>query len=512
MSLVLELKNISKAFGSVKANDRISMCVEKGRTHALLGENGSGKTTLMNILFGLVKRDGGGIFLHGKPVVIESPLDAIRQGIGMIHQEFMLIPQLTVAENILISVMEKDRKSSLKDALARGEELALNFALKDRLRIPVEQLSVGERQKVEIVKTLHQGADIIVLDEPTSALTPQETEHLFEMLNNLTLTGKTTILITHKLEEVRRYSDDVTVLRQGRSIATMHTKDTDKYLLAEMMVGRKLLFALNGKKTTPGDVRVRVEGLSLNDRGREVLSDVSFTVRSGEILGLAGVDGNGQQELSDILAGVRRPTKGSYLIEGRPVLSGARRLADSGVSYIPGERHNLGCASQLSIEQNLVLKTYNSRAYASFGVMRQNRIRSAADALLKEYRIKAQSGEAAVSLLSGGNVQKVILARELSARPMFLICVQPTRGLDIGAVEYVRNSLLAARDAGVSVLLVSTELDEIFALSDRIAVLCEGKIAGTLENTPELDAAKIGLLMAGAAASSERYEAGGTSI
>jgi simple sugar transport system ATP-binding protein len=511
MSTVLELKNISKAFGSVKANDRISMCVEKGRTHALLGENGSGKTTLMNILFGLVKRDDGEIFLHGEPAVIQSPLDAIRQGIGMIHQEFMLIPQLTVAENILISVVEKERNCNLAAVQARGEELALNFGLKDKLKTTVEQLSVGERQKVEIIKTLHQGADIIVLDEPTSVLTPQETEYLFELLNNLTITGKTTILITHKLEEVRRYSDDVTILRQGKSIATMHTRDTDKYLLAEMMVGRKMLFALNGKKNKPGDPRIRVEGLSLNDGGREVLSDVSFTVRSGEILGIAGVDGNGQQELGEILAGIRRATRGSYLIEGRPALPGARALADSGVSYIPGERHNLGCASQLSIEENLILKTYNKRSYASRGIMRQNRIRSVADALLGAYQIKAESGGVVVSLLSGGNVQKVILARELSSQPKFLICVQPTRGLDIGAVEYVRNSLLAARDAGVSILLISTELDEIFALSDRIAVLCEGKIAGTLENNPDLDAAQIGLLMAGAAPS-ERYEAGGTSI
>ncbi|MDR0519936.1 MAG: ABC transporter ATP-binding protein [Clostridiales Family XIII bacterium] len=489
------------------------MSVAKGHTHALLGENGSGKTTLMNILFGLVKRDAGEIFIGGEVAEIDSPLDAIRRGVGMIHQEFMLIPELTVAENILVGVLEKEKNIDIKAERKREEELAAEFGLADKLNVAVCRLSVGEQQKVEIIKTFRQGAKIIVLDEPTSMLTPQESDYLFELLNNLTIAGATIILITHKLEEVLRYSDDVTVLRQGKAIASLESKNTDKYELAEKMTGREILFELKEKNTKPRAKRVSINRLSLTTRsGRHILKDVTLDIREGEILGIAGVDGNGQNELAEILAGVRKATGGSYEIDGVPADGGARKLSESGVSYIPGERIDVGCASSLAIASNLILKNYDMAPHSKHGILNEGAIKKTSDKLVSEYQVKTPSTGIPVSSLSGGNYQKIILARELSSNPRFLISVQPTRGLDIGAVEYVQNRLLEARESGVSILLISTELDEILALSDRIAVLGSGQIVGILENSPNINIAEIGLMMTGGVQHLERIEAGGTSI
>jgi len=498
---VVELKRISKRFGTVQANDSIDLRVRKGAIHALLGENGSGKTTLMNILFGLVRMDSGEILIRGEHAAIDSPLAALRRGVGMIHQEFMLIPQLTVGENIMIGVLEKDRTATLKNVLKKGEAFAKSFDLWTKLNLPVQELSLGERQKVEIVKTLYQGAEIIILDEPTSVLTPQEAGEMFKILGDLTLMGKTIILITHKLEEVLQNTSEVTVLRAGKSVETLRTVDTNKFGLAEKMIGRRMLFSLREKQSRPGAACVVAEHLSLKaDSGVRRLDDVSFTIRKGEILGVAGVDGNGQTELSEVLSGVRKPDKGAYSIDGAAVTRfQARALADAGVSFIPGERSDYGCATALPIEKNLILKTYNAGAFCSRGFMRWASVKRSAEERIGTYQIKTSgSGERAGSL-SGGNLQKVILARELSSAPKFLICVQPTRGLDIGAVEYVQNCLLEAREKGVSILLISTELDEILALSDRIAVISRGRIVDIVENGPDVDTGRIGLLMAGGA-------------
>ncbi len=507
---VIQLKQITKAFGPVLANDHIDLNVKKGDIHALLGENGSGKTTLMNILFGLVKMDSGEIYVKGVPVAIETPLDAICHGIGMIHQEFMLIPQLTVGENILIGLLEKDRTASLKTLLQEDGNYLKYFDLQTKLNRPVYELSLGERQKVEIAKTLYQGAEIIILDEPTSVLTPQEAEYLFKILGDLALMGKTVILITHKLEEVLRHSNEVTVLRAGRSVETLCTVETNKFELAQKMVGRKILFHLREKAARPDGEAIRVEHLELRGHsGVKKLDDVTFSIHKGEILGIAGVDGNGQMELAEVLAGVHKPDQGIYRIEGVPVKRfHARALSDAGVSFIPGERSDYGCASILSIQQNLVLKSYNKHPFCKNGILRWREIKKTASGLISRYQIKAPDGGVKAGALSGGNLQKVILARELENAPKFLICVQPTRGLDIGAVEYVQNMLLDAREKGISILLISTELDEVLALSDRIAVISRGQIVDILENGLQVDIAHIGLLMAGG---NEQME-GGTGI
>lgn len=496
---IIQLRQITKAFGKVQANDHIDINISRGGIHALLGENGSGKSTLMNILFGLQKMDSGEIFVKGESVIIDSPLDAIRHGIGMIHQEFMLIPDLTVGENLMIGVLEKGRNASPEAALEKQTDFAEQFDLKQKLNRPVRELSVGEQQKVEIAKTLYQGAEIIILDEPTSVLTPQESVRLFEILTELTKIGKTIILITHKLEEVLSYTQEVTILRAGRRVDTFLTEDTDKYGLAEKMVGRKILFQLHPKMNLPGEDVVKVEHLQFtDDAGVKKLDDVSFSIRKGEILGIAGVDGNGQVELSEILAGVRIPEQGVYRIGStevkkyRPGL-----LADFGVSFIPGERNNYGCVAALSIQRNLVLKSFCQKRYCKRGILNWTEIKKTADGLIDQYRIKAPNCYANAGNLSGGNLQKVILARELANNPRFLICVQPTRGLDIGAVEFVQNALLDARDRGISILLISTELDEIFALSDRLAVISRGRIVDIMDNSPDVDIGYIGLLMAG---------------
>ncbi|HWQ99092.1 MAG TPA: ABC transporter ATP-binding protein [Clostridia bacterium] len=511
MSNIIQLKQITKSFGSVLANDAIDLNIEEGQVHALLGENGSGKSTLMNILFGFVKPDAGEIYVKGERVQIRSPLDAIRHGIGMIHQEFMLVPDLSVQENLMLGLLEKDRSSGLNDIFAKKEDYIGRFELRSKLHRPIRELSVGERQKVEIVKTLYQGAEVIILDEPTSVLTPQEAVRMFDTLNNLVLLGKTVILITHKLDEVFKNSSEVTVLRGGKKIDTLRTEDTDRYTLAEKMVGRKLLFTLREKQSAPGEPLVVVEHLSYTNRAerKKKVDDVSLTIRNGEILGLAGVDGNGQMELSELLAGVRKPDLGTYTIAGKPVKRfQVRALSRLGVSFIPGERNNYGCIADLSIEQNLVLKEYHLPSFSEGGLLKRTAIRAHAERLIRQYQIKAPNGTLRAGSLSGGNLQKVILARELSNAPKFLICVQPTRGLDIGAVEYVQNALLEAREAGVGILLISTELDEILALSDRIAVISDGKIADILENDAAIDIGNIGLLMGGDQAEERTVEGG----
>ena len=496
---VIEMRQITKTFGSVVANDHINLRVRKGTIHALLGENGSGKSTLMNILFGLHKSDSGEILLNGEVTEIDSPLDAIRKGIGMIHQEFMLLPNLTVRENLLVGILEKEQGAKMKELLQGEDDIAVRFGLQDKMEIPVRELSVGEQQKVEIAKTLYQGAEIIVLDEPTSVLTPQEGLQLFEVLKALKKEGKTILLITHKLDEVLKYSQEVTVLRAGKKVDAFETAQTDRYSLAERMVGKKILFKLVQKAPVSVETEVRVEDLTLHDKsGLLKLNHISFEIKRGEILGIAGVDGNGQSELSEVLAGVRKPEGGLYYIGNDKITSyHPMKLSDKKVSFIPGERKDYGTVGNLSIEENLILKSFRKKAYNRWGILDKQAIQKNAENLIREYNIKVESSRSQVKSLSGGNVQKVILARELSSNPRFLICVQPTRGLDIGAVEYVQNMLIEARNRGIAILLISTELDEVLALSDRIAVISSGRIVDVMDNTDNLDVGLIGLMMAG---------------
>lgn len=511
--IAVELKNITKSFGNVVANKDVNLVVEKGTIHGLLGENGSGKSTLMKVLFGLHKRTAGQIFVNGKEVFFESPLEAIRNGIGMIQQEFMLLPNLTVRENLLAAVWNKKPKAKSSDLIEEGKDILKKLALEDSLDEKINQLSVGEQQKVEIAKTLYQGAEIIILDEPTSVLTPQESLELFHILKELKKQGKTIILITHKLDEVLNYCSKVSVLRAGKLVSSFETKGVDKYTLAEKMVGKKVLFQLTEKKEIKNREYVHVENISYkNKQGIYKLKDVEFSIREGEILGVAGIDGNGQRELANVLAGVLKPGKGTYILNGTKVEKFSPKfLENQGVSFIPEQRNNVGAVNDLSIEKNLILKNYFKKTISSFGVINNKKVKENSEKLISEYGIKATSGKVKAGTLSGGNLQKVILARELSKNPKFLICAQPTRGLDIGAVESVSNLLIEARNKGISILLISTELDEILSLSDRVAVIYEGKIVDIVENNSKIDIGEIGLMMAGGK-NPNNYVAGGSNI
>lgn len=510
---VIEMKNITKRFGKVTANDKVNLQVRRGTIHAILGENGSGKSTLMNVLFGLHTKDSGEIYMNGKTLKIQSPLDAIQSAIGMIHQEFMLLQNLSVRENLIVGILEKNPHIKMKNLLQEEDEIFIQMGLKGKLDLPVKELSIGEQQKVEIAKTLYQGAEIIILDEPTSVLTPQESLQLFDILKKLRKQGKTIILITHKMEEVLHYSQEVTVLRSGKSVDRFETKEIDRYSLAERMVGRKVLFDLQEKKPVSEETAIELKDITYRNKiGLTKVDHVNLMLKKGEILGIAGVDGNGQTELSEILAGVRKPDEGSYFVYGEEIVQyHPRKLEKKGVSFIPGERKNYGAILDLSVEDNLILKVFHKKPYSKKGILKKDEIEKNAQELIENYDIKAENGKARAASLSGGNLQKVILARELSIHPKFLICVQPTRGLDIGAVETVQNLLIDARNQGISILLISTELDEILALSDRIAVIYDGQIKDVVENTEDIDLGLIGLMMAGGK-NPDQYIVGGATV
>ena len=511
--IAVELKNITKTFGNVTANQDVNLVVEKGTIHGLLGENGSGKSTLMKVLFGLHKRTKGQIFVDGKEVFFSSPLEAIRSGIGMIQQEFMLLPDLTVRENLLAAVWNQHPKAKSKDLIEAGRSILKKLALEEVLDEKINQLSVGEQQKVEIAKTLYQGAEIIILDEPTSVLTPQESLELFHILRQLKKQGKTIILITHKLDEVLNYCSRVSVLRAGRLVSSFETQGVDKYSLAEKMVGKKVLFQLAERKPVQPEEYVSVENISYKNRqGNDKLKEIGFSIQKGEILGVAGIDGNGQRELANVLAGVLKPNSGTYILNGTKIEKFSPKfLEDQGVAFIPEQRNNVGAVNDLSIEENLILKDYFKNPISRHGILNNKKVKENGERLIREYDVKAENGKVKAGTLSGGNLQKVILARELSKNPKFLICAQPTRGLDIGAVEGVYNLLIEARNKGVSVLLISTELDEILSLSDRVAVIYEGRIIDILPNNEKIDIGEIGLMMAGGK-NPNNYVAGGANI
>ncbi|WP_296975640.1 ABC transporter ATP-binding protein [Thermobacillus sp. ZCTH02-B1] len=493
------MRGITKRFPGIVANDRIDLQVRKGEIHALLGENGAGKTPLMNILFGLCQPDEGEIYIHGRKVGITGPQKAIELGIGMIHQHFMLDEPYTVLQNIILGA--EPRKGVMidyREALARVKELSAKYGLHVDPHRTIREISVGMQQRVEILKTLYRGADILIFDEPTAVLTPQEIRELMAIMRRLAGEGKTIILITHKLKEIMAVGDRVTVIRRGRVVGSLPVRDTSPEELASMMVGRNVSFVIPKKEARPGETILEIENLTAHDeRGIQVLKGLSLEVRRGEILGIAGVEGNGQRELIEILTGLRTAASGEIRVGGRPVRNEPpRRIAESKVGFIPEDRQKRGLVLDFSVGENLVLKNYYAPPFSRRGLLKYDRIFDHAAGLIGEYDIRTPDEKTPARALSGGNQQKVIVAREVAGDPDLLIATQPTRGLDVGAIEIIHRKLIEQRDSGKAVLLHSLELDEILNLSDRIAVMYEGRIVGVLDPR-ETDEQEIGLLMSG---------------
>ena len=495
--LAVAMYGIVKRFPGVLANDHISFEVRAGEIHALLGENGAGKTTLMNILYGIYQPDEGVIYVKGKRATIRSPRDAIRLGIGMVHQQYRLVSTHTVAENVVLGLPVS---FLFPERAARRwlEEFSQKYGLSVDPNARIWQLSAGEQQRVEIIKALCRGADILILDEPTSMLTPGEIDELLGIIRRMAAEGHTIIFITHKLDEVFAISERVTVLRQGKVVATLETAQTDKTSLARLMVGRDVIFRLEKKPAQPGEVVLRVEALHvLDDRRLPAVRGVSLTVSAGEILGIAGVAGNGQRELVEALVGLRKSQRGRVFLKGQEVTNQPpRTLIEQGVCYIPGERA-MGLAPGLSVAENLILKDYCQEPFARGAFLDYAVINAHANRLVDQYSVTTPSPATPVKLLSGGNIQRVILARETCQSPTLLIAAYPTSGLDVGATEYIRQLILQQRDQGTAVLLVSEDLEEILQLSDRIAVMFEGEIMGILP-AHQADLGTIGMMMAGA--------------
>jgi simple sugar transport system ATP-binding protein len=503
---VLELRGITKRFPGVVANDGVDFDLSRGEIHALLGENGAGKSTLMNILYGLYKADEGEVLLGGKRVSFSSAREAIRAGIGMVHQHFMLIPVMTVAENIALGA-EPVRGGIFLDEGAsrrRVNDMAKTFRFDVDPDARVEDISVGQQQRVEIMKALYRNADVLILDEPTAVLTPQEASDLFEILRTLRREGVSIIFISHKLNEVLEIADRITVLRRGKVVETVPSTGATPQALARAMVGRDVLLSVEKRPAAPGEPLLEVQDLHADD-DRELprLRGVSFAVHAGEIVGIAGVDGNGQTELIETIVGLRRPTAGQVVVGGRDVTGeGTKRLIDEGVGHIPEDRHKLGLVLDFSVAENLALHAYRKPPESRFGWLAPRRIVRRARELTREFDVRGGAAETRAAGLSGGNQQKVVIAREISADPRVLIAAQPTRGLDVGAIEYVHGRLLQERDAGKGVLLVSLELDEIRSLSDRILVIYEGTIVG--EYSVEASEEELGLAMTGGAHRDEK--------
>ena len=493
------MQGIRKTYPGVIANDSVDLEVYPGEIHGLLGENGAGKTTLMKILYGLAQPDAGTIEIRGRPIVLRSPRDAVDAGIGMVHQHFMLVPDMTVAENVALGFRtERYPLTDLARISADVTELSSVHGLEVDPAAVIEDLSVGARQRVEILKLLHRSAEILILDEPTSVLTPQEWDDLAEVLRSLVAEGRAAVFITHKLDEVMAVADRCTVLRDGAVVGTVNVEDTDKASLARMMVGRPVVFRATREQVEPGAPVLEVQDLSLVDSsGKTVLADITFEVRAGEVLGIAGVDGNGQTQLVDVLTGIARPTTGRILIGGDEVdgltPAGFRRRSGG---VITEDRHKTGLALDLTLRDNLIMRDYRDRPLSSRGLLDLASIREHCLNLIRRFDVRTPGQTIRMRQLSGGNQQKSILARELYAAPDLLVACQPTRGLDVGAMEFVYSTLLERRGAGSALLLISTELDEILSLSDRIAVMADGRFLRILA-AHEADAETLGLLMGG---------------
>ncbi|TCZ75620.1 ABC transporter ATP-binding protein [Paenibacillus albiflavus] len=497
--LVVEMRGITKRFPGIIANDSISFKVRKGEIHSLLGENGAGKSTLMNILFGLYQPDEGEIYINEQQVNITDPSIAINLGIGMIHQHFMLVEPYTVVENIILGAEPVNGLTiNYRKARQKVMELSEKYGLHVEPDQLISDISVGMQQRVEILKTLYRGAEILIFDEPTAVLTPQEIEDLIHIMHNLVNEGKTIILITHKLKEIMAVSDNVTIIRRGKVIDSVATSETTTDELAAKMVGRKVSFSVDKKDAEVGDAILQVSNVVAKDnRGIPALKGISFEVKSGEILGLAGVDGNGQRELIEVLTGLRKLESGEVKLRGESITHAKpRQISEDKVAYIPEDRQKRGLVLDFSVAENMVLKDYYKQPFSHKGFLNYDKINEHSKKLIAEYDVRTPDELTAARALSGGNQQKVIIAREVDSDPDLLIATQPTRGLDVGAIEFIHKKLIEQRDKGKAVLLYSLELDEIMNLSDRIAVIYEGKIVGILD-PKETTEQEIGLMMAG---------------
>jgi len=505
----LEMRGITKVYPGVVANDHIDLDVKPGEIHALLGENGAGKTTLMNVLYGLARPNEGQILLDGAPVEIANPTDAIRRGITMVHQHFMLVPVLSVAENVVLGAETMANPVFLDrgEANRRIAALASRFGFDLDPNEKVGNLSVGQQQRVEILKALYREAKILVLDEPTAVLTPQETEQIFELLRRLAADGRSIIFISHKLYEVLAIADRITVIRRGRVIGERRPGETSEEDLAELMVGREVELTVDRGESHAAGPMLLVEGLRiLGDRGREVVPSLDLEIRAGEILGIAGVAGNGQDELVQALIGLRRHAAGTVTLDGRNVSGfSPRQMNEAGVGYVPGDRHRFGMISAFPIYDNLVLTSYYRPPFAH-GLLRNDAaILKAAQEKVERFDIRTPTVTAIAGTLSGGNQQKLVVAREFDRPLKLLVLDQPTRGLDVGSIEFIHHQILAQRDAGTAVLLVSAELDEVMEMSDRIAVMFRGRLVATLDGRTA-DKSEVGLLMATGAGDRGRTE------
>jgi simple sugar transport system ATP-binding protein len=492
------MRGITKRFPGVLANENVDLDLCRGEVLALLGENGAGKSTLMNVLAGLYQAEEGEVMVNGHPVQFRSPRDAIAQGIGMVHQHFMLVETLTVAENIILGLHEEGRILHLDQVGKRVQELSKRYGLQVDPSAYIWQLSVGEQQRVEILKLLYRGAEVLILDEPTAVLTPQEAAEMATTLRQMVDEGKSIIFITHKLDEVMSFADRVMVLRAGRVVATLPIGEATKDGLARLMVGRDVLFFLDKEVCKASEPALEVEDLeALNDKGLPALRQVSFSICQGEILGIAGVDGNGQRELAEVITGLRPSTGGRVRIHGNDITGlPPLEVIQSGVSHIPGDRLGVGLVPNLPVSDNLGLKAYREAPVARGPLLDGRALRRLAEQLIDTFSIATPDTETPARLLSGGNQQKMIVAREFSRPIELLVAAQPTRGVDVGSIEYIHKHLLEKRDEGVAVLLISVELDEIMALSDRIAVMYEGEIVGTVD-ADKTTREELGLLMAG---------------
>ncbi|WP_026566491.1 ABC transporter ATP-binding protein [Bacillus sp. UNC41MFS5] len=506
MDFVIEMLNIRKEFGGFVANDNITLQLKKGEIHALLGENGAGKSTLMNVLFGLYQPEQGEIRVKGKPVNISNPNIANDLGIGMVHQHFMLVDTFTVTENIILGrEITTGGRIDLKKAEKEVREISERYGLAVDPQAKISDISVGMQQRVEILKTLYRGAEIVIFDEPSAVLTPQEIKELMQIMKTLIKEGKSIILITHKLKEIMEVADRCTVIRKGKGIGTVNISETNPNELASLMVGREVVFKTEKTEAKPKQDVLQIQDLLVKDaRGINVVNGLNLTVKAGEIVGIAGVDGNGQSEFIEAITGLRKAESGSVKLNGNELINHApRKITEAGVGHIPQDRHKHGLVLNFPIGENMVLQTYNKKPYSKNGILNFKEIYKKARTLISEFDVRTPSEYTLARALSGGNQQKAIIGREVDRNPDLLIAAQPTRGLDVGAIEFIHKRLIEQRDNGKAVLLISFELDEILNVSDRIAVIYEGKIVAVV-NPSETSEQELGLLMAG----SNRKEAG----
>lgn len=501
-STALELRRVNKWFGPVHANKDISLSVARGTIHGIIGENGAGKSTLMSIVYGFYQADDGSIFVDGKECHIDNPQASIAVGIGMVHQHFMLVDTFTVLENVILGV---EGGALLASGLGKARKELLRLENEYSLEIDVDayvgDLPVGLRQRVEILKALYRGAEILILDEPTGVLTPQEADHLFRILNTLRDQGKTVVLITHKLREIMAITDNVSVMRRGEMVAHVATKDTSREHLAELMVGRSVLLQVEKETATPGDTVMKIRGLNfLDGDGVRRLKDINLDIKAGEILGIAGVSGNGQSELLSVLGGIDRPSSGSIVFKGEDITNSsvfnARDLRKIGLGHVPEDRHRAGLVLSFSANENTILGYHDSSDYNNGSTLDKKSIVSTCETYIEKFDVRPPDPHLTASGFSGGNQQKLVLAREMENDPDILLVGQPTRGVDIGAIEFIHKQLISMRDAGKAILVVSVEIDEVMSLTDRIAVMFDGEIVGEL-SAKDATETRLGLMMAG---------------